>query len=250
MVCEEDGVGVEVEEGGGEMGIDLGGEQALELGSFVGTGGEKEDLAGLEDVGEAEGEAVGGGRICVTEHGVLEGSGGEFGDVGVGRERVGGFVESQVAVDAEPEDAEVDWAILMNHFVDARGFDGRVGGVAVEGEEAVGGDAKGTNKMLKKIGFAGGGVVHGQAAPFVEFENAEMGKKRGICRGRFGQQAIGARGCGAGGGSEEKAGVLAEGVKDEGGGSAGEGFGVGFDETIHESSVSSRRRRDSQMWID
>ena len=100
-----------MQEGGGETGGDgsLGeASQGVALGL---SGDEQEDASCVEDVGHPEGEAEGGTFGFVGEHGMAEGLGRQGGDVGVGLQRIVGFIETQVAIESETEDGGVDGAV-------------------------------------------------------------------------------------------------------------------------------------------
>ena len=74
---------------------------------------EQQDLAGLQDVADAERQSVGGLRLHRFHYGVLERFPGQLRDVATGLQGGTRFVQSDMAVFPEPENAQIDRPLAL-----------------------------------------------------------------------------------------------------------------------------------------
>ena len=106
----ERGVGVPLQEGGGDFGVELPFDGTADDVGLVLAGGEDGDLAGLEDRGDAHGERLTGNVLLAEEVGgrVTPGNGVERDEPGAALEPGPRLVEADVARLADAEELKVD----------------------------------------------------------------------------------------------------------------------------------------------
>lgn len=162
LVDDEHRVGVQLQAGEGPHVVDAVLDALLEGEGLARADDDGDDLAGLEDGLDADGQGEAGhlADVVVEEAGVGEdGVVGERLDPGAGREAGAGLVEGDVAVLADAGEEEVDAAggLDLGLVGDALGL--QVGRVAVEDVDVVGVDVYVGEEVLPHEGVVALGVV-------------------------------------------------------------------------------------------
>ncbi len=206
-VEEAAGVGVALEEAGGD-GFGFGAFDGAggDVG-FVATPGHDDEAAGLEDGADAHGDGE-AGDVCFAEEvggGVKAGDAVEGDEASDGIAGAAGFVEADVAGAADAEDLEIDAAgvadgvfvggAVVEDFVEGDGAVGEVDVVGLEvdvGEELLLHEAE--------VAFA---VVAVEAVVFVEVESDDVGEAEVFFAVEADEFAVKGNGGGAGGEAED-----------------------------------------------
>ncbi len=100
-----------------------------------------------------------------------------MGDMGSKLQTRARFVHAEVAINSQPEHAQIDRAIGGQAVSKFFAFQFRSFGIASDSKVPFNRKAKGFNQELSKLHLTGSGIVHCDAAPFVELHNAERLKR-------------------------------------------------------------------------
>jgi len=85
------------------------------------------------------------------------------------------LVEAQMPIETESEHAQIGWAMVFKPLAHAMAFGRDIGRHALPSSKAIWTDSEWADQSAPHGHFARRRIVHAQAAPFVEFEDAQPG---------------------------------------------------------------------------
>src|SRR5512137_1750862 len=92
----------------------------------------------------------------------------------------GGFVQSDVAIQADAQEAKVDRTVARQPTPHPRALARRVRSVTLKGSKAFAGHIEWSHELSTDLCPARRGVVGAQAAPFVDLHDPEPAKQVGV----------------------------------------------------------------------